>query len=93
MKQNPPKVPGKKEIRENVGSVLKLARDLGKSRALVSMWTRVPVHHVLAVERLTGWSRYEQRPDIYGPAPDTNSGRRAAILPKKPAKRKRARRV
>lgn len=93
MKQKPSKVPGKKEIRQNVGSVLKLARDLGKSRALVSMWTRVPVHHVLAVERLTGWSRYEQRPDIYGPAPDTNTGRNAAIVPQKRAKRKRARSI
>lgn len=83
-KRTSPKIPGKKEIRERVGSVLALARQLGMSRAAVSMWNRVPVHHVLTLEQLFGWSRYEQRPDIYGPKPgDTNSGRHERIMPKK----------
>jgi DNA-binding transcriptional regulator YdaS (Cro superfamily) len=35
----------------------------------VSKWLRVPAERVLEVERLTGVSRYELRPDVYGPAP------------------------
>ena len=35
----------------------------------VGQWRVVPPTRVLAVEKITGISRYELRPDIYGPAP------------------------
>jgi DNA-binding transcriptional regulator YdaS (Cro superfamily) len=35
----------------------------------ISLWAQVPAERVLEVERLTGVSRYELRPDVYGPAP------------------------
>ena len=34
----------------------------------ISQWEVVPVRKVLAVEAVTGISRHELRPDIYGPA-------------------------
>jgi len=60
------------------GGATKLARALGLSRQAVEQWKGrvVPPEHVLDIERLTGVSRYELRPDIYG-APPTNPKRRA----------------
>jgi DNA-binding transcriptional regulator YdaS (Cro superfamily) len=50
-----------------------LARALSESgRPLspqaVSLWTKVPPERVLEVERLTGVSRHELRPDVFGAA-------------------------
>lgn len=42
-----------------------LAKRLGISAQAISQWRRVPVERVLEVERLTGVSRHELRPDIY----------------------------
>ena len=47
------------------GSITTLARGLGLSQPTVSVWKRVPPHHVIAVEALTGISRRELRPDLY----------------------------
>ena len=47
------------------GSITSLARGLGLSQPTVSVWKRVPPHHVIAVERLTGVSRRVLRPDLY----------------------------
>jgi DNA-binding transcriptional regulator YdaS (Cro superfamily) len=43
-----------------------LARDLGISRAALHRWRQVPARHVLVVEQLTGISRHQLRPDIFG---------------------------
>ena len=51
------------------GSGAALARQLGITRAAVSAWKKVPAEHVLAVERITGISRYALRPDVFGPWP------------------------
>lgn len=47
-----------------------LARDMKVDKATATRWAqkRVPGERVLDVERLTGISRHELRPDIYGPA-------------------------
>lgn len=45
----------------------KIALDLGISPSALSMWRRVPADRVLDVERLTGISRHDLRPDIFGP--------------------------
>ena len=44
-----------------------LADALGLSKQAVYQWDRVPATRVLDVERLTGISRHELRPDLFGP--------------------------
>jgi len=54
------------------GGVVELARKLGIKPPSISEWKarkRVPAERVLDVERLTGVSRHDLRPDIFGPAP------------------------
>ena len=49
------------------GGVTKLARDLSLSgHAVIYQWerTRVPAHHCLSIERLTGVRCEELRPDL-----------------------------
>ena len=48
-----------------LGGYTALARELGVSRPAVAQWRQVPALRVLAVERLTGVSRHELRPDLY----------------------------
>lgn len=47
------------------GGIGTLARALGLSQPTVSLWKRVPPHHVIKVEALTGISRRILRPDLY----------------------------
>ena len=47
-----------------VGSA-ELARRIGVSRQAVDQWKEVPPLRVLDVERESGISRYDLRPDIY----------------------------
>lgn len=42
-----------------------IANFLGISRPAVSQWKRVPSQHVIALEKFTGISRSDMRPDIY----------------------------
>ena len=51
------------------GSYSRLAQRLGISRQALQQWASIPVRHVLLMERLSGVSRYELRPDVYGPPP------------------------
>lgn len=51
-----------------VGGVTKLAEAIGVTRSAVSQWLRVPADRVIDVERVSGVSRYELRPDIFGAA-------------------------
>ena len=51
------------------GGVSALATALGVSRQAVSQWSRCPPSQVRMIEKLTGVTRYELRPDIYGSAP------------------------
>lgn len=53
------------------GSKGRLAALLGVTRQAIDQWASVPPHHVLAMEKLSGVSRYELRPDIYGEPPET----------------------
>lgn len=61
----------KRAIKE-IGNATRLAGQLGISLQAVSQWKQAPPQHVLAIERATGGkvSRYELRPDIFGPSPD-----------------------
>lgn len=55
---------------EKAGGSRLIARAIGITRQAVEQWESVPAKHVLAVERISGVSRYELRPDIYGSPPD-----------------------
>lgn len=50
-----------------------MGRLLGVKQPSVWKWLRrgkaLPAEHVLTVERETGISRHDLRPDVYGPAP------------------------
>lgn len=63
-------VPMKKAI-IRAGGPSALASELRITQAAISQWRQVPSTRVLAVEKITGVSRYELRPDIYGKKPDT----------------------
>jgi DNA-binding transcriptional regulator YdaS (Cro superfamily) len=54
---------------EKAGGVVSLANGLGIKHTSLHTWTRVPAERVLEFERLTGISRYDVRPDVYGPNP------------------------
>jgi hypothetical protein len=54
---------------ELAGGPSALSRQIGVTPQAISQWRRVPPERVLEVERITGISRHELRPDIYGPAP------------------------
>jgi len=47
-----------------------VADRIGTTRQAVYEWAAVPAKHVLVLEEMSGVSRYELRPDIYGPPPN-----------------------
>lgn len=53
---------------EKAGGVVALARELGIKHTAMYSWKRVPAERVLDIERITGISRYDMRPDIFGEA-------------------------
>lgn len=52
---------------DKAGGLTKLASGLGISKQAVLQWDEVPPLRVLAVEKITGVSRSELRPDLYPP--------------------------
>ncbi len=48
-----------------VGGLAQLATRLNISRSALSQWDKVPADRVVEIERLTGVSRIELRPDLY----------------------------
>jgi DNA-binding transcriptional regulator YdaS (Cro superfamily) len=59
--------PGLEVALAEAGGVRALARLVARSSATVAVWARVPVTHVLTIERATGIPREEIRPDVYPP--------------------------
>lgn len=57
---------------QSLGGITKAASALGIGNpSVVANWRlrkRVPAERVLDIERITGISRHELRPDIFGPA-------------------------
>lgn len=51
---------------EKVGGLSKLAAELGIKHQAFYSWRQVPPARVLDLERITGISRHDIRPDIYG---------------------------
>lgn len=63
---------------KTAGGQSALARQVGKRQSNVWRWLksgRVAAEFALAVERVTGVSRHELRPDVFGPAPSRRSRR------------------
>ncbi|KFL27051.1 CI repressor [Devosia sp. 17-2-E-8] len=54
----------------NVGSASELARRIGVTPAAVLQWDMVPIRRVPDVERVSGVSRYDLRPDFFGLPPE-----------------------
>lgn len=67
------------EIVAAAGGPSALARKLGIKPQGISQWRRVPPERVLEVERVTGISRYQIRPDIYGDDPSDFDGPSPAV--------------
>lgn len=53
---------------EKVGGLGKLASLLGIRHQAFYSWRRVPAERVLDLERISGISRHDIRPDVFGPA-------------------------
>ncbi|MEI4482200.1 MULTISPECIES: transcriptional regulator [unclassified Phyllobacterium] len=51
---------------EKTGGVVSLARELGIKHTAMYSWKRVPAERVLDIERVSGISRHELRPDLFG---------------------------
>lgn len=47
------------------GAKSDLAKELGLTRAAVTLWRHVPIKHLREVERITGIQRAKLRPDIF----------------------------
>ncbi|WDS36210.1 YdaS family helix-turn-helix protein [Pseudoxanthomonas sp.] len=57
---------------ESVGNASELARRLGVVPMTITQWKRrkqIPAERCLEVEAITGISRHDLRPDVFGPAP------------------------
>jgi DNA-binding transcriptional regulator YdaS (Cro superfamily) len=50
------------------GGLMPISKALGVTKQAVSQWHEVPADRVLALEKLSGVSRYDLRPDIFGKA-------------------------
>ena len=50
---------------QKVGGMAQLAAELGIARQAIYQWKRVPIDRVVQIERITGVSRNELRPDIF----------------------------
>lgn len=53
---------------QETAKLAEIARKCKITRSAVSQWDQVPAKHVLTVENVTGISRHDLRPDIYGPS-------------------------
>jgi DNA-binding transcriptional regulator YdaS (Cro superfamily) len=54
-----------KEAIKRAGSQAALARALGLTKQVVQVWKVAPAKHVARIERATGVSRRDLRPDLY----------------------------
>lgn len=54
---------------KKAGGPRAVAERLSLTRQAVSKWDEVPGKHVLTIESMSGVTRYELRPDLYGPHP------------------------
>ena len=55
-----------KHLRAKRGRLRDLSKALGLAPQTISTWKQVPPVYCLKIEALTGVSRHDLRPDIYG---------------------------
>jgi DNA-binding transcriptional regulator YdaS (Cro superfamily) len=60
---------GMELLRSKRGSLIKVARALGKSKSAISQWKKVPGELVVEVEKATNIPRELLRPDLHRPRP------------------------
>jgi len=60
-------------LKSKRGLQSEIATALGITHGAVSQWTEVPAKRVLDVERITGVSRHDLRPDLYPRANSTEA--------------------
>ena len=53
------------EAAMRIGGLSELARKLGIRHTAFYRWAEVPAKRVLKIEKITGVSRHELRPDLY----------------------------
>jgi DNA-binding transcriptional regulator YdaS (Cro superfamily) len=53
------------EAAMRIGGLSELARKLGIRHTAFYRWAEVPAKRVLKIEKITGISRHELRPDLY----------------------------
>lgn len=58
-----------RQLADKSGGLKSFARQLGIRHQSLYSWRAIPPGRVLDIERITGISRHELRPDIYGPRP------------------------
>ena len=66
MKAKKTKSPELLKVMNHFGSLGAVSGALGVSKAAVSVWHRIPLHHVRKICELTGMRPEEVRPDVYG---------------------------
>jgi len=66
MKEPKPKSPELLKVLHHFGTLGAISGALGISKAAVSVWRRVPIHHVRKICELTGMRPEQVRPDVYG---------------------------
>jgi DNA-binding transcriptional regulator YdaS (Cro superfamily) len=54
-----------KKVAEKVGGIPNLAKGLKISRPAIYQWDKIPGDRVIDVERITGISRHDLRPDLH----------------------------
>lgn len=54
-----------REAASHVGGLSALAKLMGVAHTTFYQWKEVPPNRVLQIEKLTGVSRHELRPDLY----------------------------
>lgn len=62
-----------KKAIEIAGGPVALSRALGISSQAIPQWRQAPPNRVLEIERITGVSRHELRPDVFGRQPEAVS--------------------
>lgn len=88
-----PRDPGLSAVIEAAGGSLPKLTDLLVRNGIeittsaVAQWSRVPGSRCLAVESLTGVSRYKLRPDIFGADPNAKGKRPKPSVPRQETSR------
>ena len=61
------------QAKQAVGGPVELAKRLKIRPQAISQWTKVPSERVIAVEKATGVSRNDLRPDLYPDDPQSSA--------------------